>query len=288
MKAEHLRTRTCLGGKISDHVCYAPRKIRRKSSLLLSPSGVCDKLAVVNLVARESTSCWESRYSRVSCNTAARPPQQTRVKSEDESEQVASFKDFTLQELEQYCESIDEPKKRAKHIWTHLYGDKLLVPTFPSDSSFSKDFLSKVEGKVKLDAGLELIHTRASGDGTKKLIFQRQTERDLNMNIETVLIPVDSEGRKRRLTVCVSSQIGCAMGCKFCYTGLMGLQSNLSAGEIVEQVIAAKRIQRDSIPVSNIVFMVRQPTCLTARGSLLLISFSSSSSFFPRTKNTRA
>jgi 23S rRNA (adenine2503-C2)-methyltransferase len=55
--------------------------------------------------------------------------------------------------------------------------------------------------------------------------------------VETVLIPVVREqGKKPRITVCVSSQVGCAMNCQFCYTGRMGLMGNLSTAQIVEQV----------------------------------------------------
>lgn len=50
-----------------------------------------------------------------------------------------------------------------------------------------------------------------------------------------------SEGRRRRVTVCVSTQVGCAMNCQFCYTGRMGLRGNLSAAQVVEQVVQAKR-----------------------------------------------
>lgn len=56
--------------------------------------------------------------------------------------------------------------------------------------------------------------------------------------VETVLIPV-TRGEKDRITVCVSSQVGCAMGCKFCFTGTIGLQANLSVAQIVEQVATA-------------------------------------------------
>ena len=121
-----------------------------------------------------------------------------------------------------------------------MYGDKYLWDSFAlnneddeegkgkggSNRDFSKDFLGKVEGKVSLDAGLRLVHTATASDGTKKLIFQRQqspppsSSSSLSTaaapvplpveNIETVLIPVEANklGRKPRLTVCVSSQIG--------------------------------------------------------------------------------
>jgi len=172
------------------------------------------------------------------------------------------LKDFTLEELGDYCEKeLEEPRKRARHVWTHLYGDAYLKSEWEDegqgngeDMGFSQRFLSKVgEKRVEPGAGMTLTDSRSASDGTTKLIFQREAD---GLNIETVLIPVDKEGSKPRVTVCVSSQVGCAMGCKFCYTGLMGLQANLTAGEIVEQVVQAKRMQRGThLPVTNIVFM---------------------------------
>lgn len=67
-----------------------------------------------------------------------------------------------------------------------------------------------------------------------------------------------TQGAKSRVTVCVSSQVGCAMGCKFCYTGRMGLLQNLSAAQIVEQLVHARRhLAQEGLPetATNIVFM---------------------------------
>lgn len=91
-------------------------------------------------------------------------------------------------------------------------------------------------------------------DQTVKALMQLPSGR----RVETVLIPsLDSHGSAHRLTVCVSSQVGCAMGCTFCATGRMGFQENLTCGQIVEQVsfmreIAYERFDRD---ISNVVFM---------------------------------
>ena len=126
-------------------------------------------------------------------------------------------------------------RKRARQVWTHLYGDKYLATSWEEGADdFSRHFLAKVEERLDLGADLEVAHAKRANDGTTKLVFQRRAD---GLNVETVLIPAkEVRGRKPRTTVCVSSQVGCAMGCKFCYTGLMGLQVNLTAGQIVEQV----------------------------------------------------
>lgn len=75
---------------------------------------------------------------------------------------------------------------------------------------------------------------------------------DDGLVIETVLIPCDGG----RTTVCVSSQVGCAMNCQFCYTGRMGLRRHLTAAEIVEQAVLARRLLSSDVgPITNVVFM---------------------------------
>lgn len=101
---------------------------------------------------------------------------------------------------------------------------------------------------------LQLQTLLTAKDQTVKALMQLPSGR----KIETVLIPsLDSDGNAHRLTVCVSSQVGCAMGCTFCATGRMGFQENLTCGQIVDQVssmreIAHERFGRD---ISNVVFM---------------------------------
>jgi 23S rRNA (adenine2503-C2)-methyltransferase len=95
---------------------------------------------------------------------------------------------------------------------------------------------------------------QVSNDGTVKALFELTTGR----HIEAVLIPdFDEEGDASRLTVCVSSQVGCAMGCTFCATGLMGFQQNLTGGEIFDQVVAMNEVaeERYGRRITNIVYM---------------------------------
>jgi 23S rRNA (adenine2503-C2)-methyltransferase len=93
---------------------------------------------------------------------------------------------------------------------------------------------------------LKEVKTLTSEDGTRKYLF----ELDDGLLIESVLIP-----ERDHLTLCISSQAGCAMGCRFCLTGKQGLKRNLRPSEIIEQVILVKRSLEDPDRLRNIVFM---------------------------------
>ncbi|MHB1651098.1 MAG: 23S rRNA (adenine(2503)-C(2))-methyltransferase RlmN [Desulfitobacteriaceae bacterium] len=101
---------------------------------------------------------------------------------------------------------------------------------------------------------LELLQEQRAGDGTRKYLFglaDRET-------IECVLMDYDRVHTRDRHTICVSTQVGCAVGCAFCATGLGGFRRNLSVGEIVGQVLEISRLMRSEEPesrVTNIVFM---------------------------------
>ena len=76
-----------------------------------------------------------------------------------------------------------------------------------------------------MDGGLTLERVQTAADGTRKLVFSLTAGPAAGASVETVLIPVVRRGGSRpRVTVCVSSQVGCAMNCQFCYTGRMGLR----------------------------------------------------------------
>ncbi len=108
-------------------------------------------------------------------------------------------------------------------------------------SNLSKDFRTELE-KIAWISNLEAEVVESSSDGTKKYLFRLE---DGN-SVESVLIPDED-----RNTLCISSQIGCAMGCEFCLTGTFKLTRNLTTAEIVNQVCAVKKHE----PVRNIVFM---------------------------------
>ncbi len=162
------------------------------------------------------------------------------------------IKDLKLSELILWAESEGLPKFRAKQIFEWLYAHR--ASTFDDMTSLPKSLRDDLASHFILD-GLSLSKESQSKDGTIKALLELPSGR----NIEAVLIPeLSEEGDATvRLTLCVSSQVGCAMACTFCATGQMGFKENLSLGQIVDQV----RLMNDRCNVewgrdiTNIVFM---------------------------------
>ncbi len=108
--------------------------------------------------------------------------------------------------------------------------------------------------RVKLKQDFQIIHPvvkhrKTSKDGTIKFLLSLADE----MVIESVLIPSDNH-----YTQCISTQVGCSMGCRFCSTGIMGLERNLTSGEIAGQILAARSFLKQNnhpLPVNNLVLM---------------------------------
>jgi 23S rRNA (adenine2503-C2)-methyltransferase len=119
--------------------------------------------------------------------------------------------------------------------------------------SLDADLRARLAGVARIDAlALQAIHRAA--DGTAKLALRT----DDGAIIESVLIPDvtgDGTGDLHRATLCVSSQVGCAMDCKFCYTGTMGLSRHLTAGEIVDQVLLAPGTLPAGARIDHVVYM---------------------------------
>lgn len=156
------------------------------------------------------------------------------------------IKNYTLGDLEEYFRSIGEKAYRAKQLMVWLYEKN--VDSFDAMTNVSKDLRSRLENEFSVNA-LALEERKVSGiDGSEKYLFKT---RDGNF-IESVLIK--NEGTEEgRLTVCLSSQVGCAMGCLFCETARLGFIRNLDTAEIIDQLCHVRRIsgQRNN----NVVFM---------------------------------
>ncbi|KAG2435216.1 hypothetical protein HXX76_007299 [Chlamydomonas incerta] len=178
------------------------------------------------------------------------------------------LKALTLPELEAWCAAQGEaaPANRALQIWRWMYADppagswvRSLEETLGRQNGFAAKFVEKVGPHVSLEGGLKLSQVVRASDGTRKLVFTLVGGEAAGGNVETVLIPVvRQQGLRDRLTICVSSQVGCAMNCQFCYTGRMGLLGNLTTAQIVEQVVEARRFlaqEGDRTPLTNMVFM---------------------------------
>lgn len=149
-----------------------------------------------------------------------------------------SIINLTLTQLQKELDILGLPKYTAKQLTDWVYNKR--ITSFEQVTNISKQNLKIIE--EHFDVGryaYKLIDT--SEDGTKKYLFDTQKG-----NIETVMIPEDD-----RFTLCVSCQIGCKMNCKFCMTGKCGFSGNLSAGDIVNQVLSVD----ESEMLTNIVFM---------------------------------
>ena len=156
--------------------------------------------------------------------------------------QIKNIKDLSPKEIEKFVLDNDLKPFRARQIskWVYQKG----VSSFEEMSDLSKDFRDLLEFSFSMEPSLELAQEQISEDGTKKYLFGLS---DGNQ-IETVLIP-----EKSRKTLCVSSQVGCALGCTFCMTGTVGKIRNLTPSEILDQYILVNKYNDNGI--TNIVFM---------------------------------
>jgi len=162
---------------------------------------------------------------------------------------VSSNKDIsglTLEELRAYFENIDEPGFRAEqaYLWLFKRGE-LDFERWTDFPRALRDRLSELFGPRRL----ELYGRLKSKDGTEKLVFKLHD----GVIIETVLIPTEE-----RATVCLSSQAGCKFRCVFCASGLDGFKRDLTAGEIVGQILAV-RGATGLIPTNIVVMGMGEP-----------------------------
>jgi 23S rRNA (adenine2503-C2)-methyltransferase len=153
-----------------------------------------------------------------------------------------------FEELEEFVKEIGEASFRARQISDWIY--KQGITDFMEMSNLSKNLRNRLNEIAYISQLKEKTRSEAK-DGTKKFLFELED----GERIETVLMSYQG-GRN---SVCISTQVGCAMGCNFCATGLQGLERNLSTGEIVGQVLEVQRlISNDEFRdprVSNIVVM---------------------------------
>ena len=167
-----------------------------------------------------------------------------------------NLKGLTLRELEEFAVASSEPKYRGKQLFDWLYAKE--ASAFSEMTSIPKSFRERLESLATIDS-MRPIRVQESGhDGTTKFLFELSDGK----RIETVLIPPrtsfkgsdeDGNGEQKRLTLCISTQAGCPLDCKFCATATMGFLRNLTPGEIVDQLLRAKNICGKK--VTNLVFM---------------------------------
>ncbi|MBU1097367.1 MAG: 23S rRNA (adenine(2503)-C(2))-methyltransferase RlmN [Bacteroidetes bacterium] len=153
------------------------------------------------------------------------------------------IKGLTLDHLKDFAESIGEKRFRGEQIFNWIYNH--LAFNFDEMLNLSKEFREKLKELCELQ-NLQLVTTQNSSlSKTQKYLFKTYD----NKSIESVVIPDEN-----RNTLCISTQVGCPLDCKFCATGLMGYKRNLSSAEIIDQyLLAAKEYGKENI--TNIVYM---------------------------------
>ena len=138
-----------------------------------------------------------------------------------------NIKDYRLADLTEWLASRGEPAFRGRQIFQWLYQRR--VADFENMSNIARGLRTDLTENFHLGA-FERHAVEQSRDGSRKYAFLLRDGR----RIESVLMPNNTHH-----TLCVSTQVGCAMGCDFCMTARMGLVRNLTAGEIVQQVVEA-------------------------------------------------
>ena len=149
---------------------------------------------------------------------------------------------LTLDELTSLVQELGEPKYRAKQLAEWLYVKR--ATTLEEMTNLPKALRSKLESCCTIGRSPVAL-TQVSRDGTEKYLFRKLDRPE--QTFETVYIP-EEDGRA---TLCISSQVGCRMGCRFCATGQMGFHGHLTTADVINQVLSASHF--DSL--TNVVFM---------------------------------
>ena len=151
---------------------------------------------------------------------------------------------FSLEELENYFLSINEKKFRATQVFEWLYRNR--INSFDEMTNISKNVISHLKENFELEQ-LEIVTKQISSDGTTKYLFKLKDGK----LIETVLMRHNYGN-----SICVTTQVGCNMGCSFCASGELGKVRSLEAGELIEQVLQVQKdLDKDFERVTNIVVM---------------------------------
>lgn len=155
------------------------------------------------------------------------------------------IKDFDKVELENLLVENGWERYRADQLWQALYLQR--INSIEEISTLPKPLRVFLQNNFDISS-IKSYSFQKANDGTIKFLFNLMR----GSAVESVYIPYDNGLRERR-TLCVSSQVGCALGCTFCATGKLGLKRNLSPAEIVDQVLFVEKVIGE--PLTNIVFM---------------------------------
>ncbi len=159
---------------------------------------------------------------------------------------LPSIYDYTLDDLTQVLHDWQQPAYRARQVWEWLYVHK--VTSLDAMQNLPKTLRSQLSDTFQLGTLQPVTELRSRDGQTVKRLWRLPD----GQTIESVLMEYDGERR----TACISTQVGCAMGCVFCATGQMGFARHLSVGEIVEQVLVfARQLEAEHERLSNVVMM---------------------------------
>ncbi|MBL7994246.1 23S rRNA (adenine(2503)-C(2))-methyltransferase RlmN [bacterium] len=210
------------------------------SMAALYASGMYRIKISIKMLARKGWKCYVTPMKVLTRNTDFTASVDSPVPTEK-----PNLLGMTLDELETFFVSLGEKKFRGAQVFQWLY--KYGAESFDDMTDISKTLRERL-GEVAVIHHAAAIKTQQSGEkeayATKKILFELAD----GQKIESVFIPDDE-----RRTVCISTQVGCAVGCEFCATGWMGFNRNLTVGEIVGQLIYVRKYIDPGI--SNVVFM---------------------------------
>lgn len=167
----------------------------------------------------------------------------TSTQSIEHSTQKINLLGMSRAQLERFFEEIGEKKFRAGQIikWIHQY----FVTDFAQMTNISGKLREKLAQRCEIRVP-EVVHRHYSKDGTRKWVFR--VGDGAGSLVETVLIPADDKSGARK-TLCISSQVGCALDCSFCSTGKQGFQRDLSTDEIIGQLWIANQSYMEDVDV---------------------------------------
>lgn len=161
------------------------------------------------------------------------------------------LRSMNLADMTGLLQAMGQPSFRAKQLFTWVHQKQ--VVTIDDMHNMGKQLLAVLKQQCEINS-MQLERKQISEDGTEKFLFRLQ---DGNY-IECVLMRYRGNLSKQRNTLCISSQVGCAMGCTFCATGQSGFVRNLTVGELISQVYEVNRQllqEGDRLSVGNVVFM---------------------------------
>ncbi len=163
--------------------------------------------------------------------------------SQTTADHKTSIFEYTMESLGEFIKSLGEPTYRVKQVFEWVYGRG--VNSFDDMTNLSKALRDKLSERLTIYESL-IIRELQAKDGTIKLLLQWRD----GATSECVLIPDEA-----RQTACISTQVGCPVGCVFCASGLDGLQRQLSGGQIIEQAMRIRQCCDTDQRLSNVVFM---------------------------------